>query len=234
MLFRKIIFTEDGSPTIYLPDWDEAYHSRRGAVQEAYHVFIQNGLQSIAQNFPIHILEIGFGTGLNALISCIESLKNNFSIKYTALEKYPVASEEWKQISFSENIKSFDSEILISETEIDRIYHALMESSWNEFTFVSRQFELKKNQTDFLNFDYPEDRFDVVYFDAFSPVIQPELWTEELFSVIYNSMRINAVLSTYSAKGSVRRAMLAAGFEVEKRPGPPGKREMLVARKNKK
>lgn len=229
MLIRKIIPTEDGSSTLFIPEWNESYHSRHGAIQEAYHVFIQNGLDLLSYKNEISILEIGFGTGLNSLITLGESFQNNLKINYTGIEKYPVSESEFSILNYPKSLKEIHSNLNISNEELSRFYANLMHAEWEKEVQINKNFNLTKIQADFLEFNYPENTFDLVYFDAFGARVQPELWTEELFGKIYKSMKKDAVFTTYSAKGSVRRALISVGFQVEKKPGPPGKREMLVA-----
>lgn len=231
MLERKIIPTEDGSVTIFIPEWNESYHSKHGAVQEAFHVFIRNGLDFLNDKNEISILEIGFGTGLNALITLTETFGKNQKIHYTGIEKYPVSKEEISLLNYAVSIKEFHPKMKLEQNDIQYFYDELMMAQWNEFVEINSNFKLKKIQADFLEFNYPENKFDLVYFDAFGARVQPELWTGELFEKIYKSMKTDAVFTTYSAKGSVRRALKSVGLKVEKRPGPPGKREMLIGKK---
>lgn len=232
MFLRKIILTEDGSATIHLEDWNESYHSKHGAVQEAYHVFILNGLDFFKETSEISILEIGFGTGLNALISFLEISETHQKINYTGLEKYPVVENEFKALNYPQSLKDFNSDLKLSETEISAVYNSLMKANWEDFQAIHPNFKLQKLQADFLEYEYPKEAFDLIYFDAFGARVQPELWTEELFDKLFKSLKPGGMLTTYSSKGSVRRALISVGFRVEKRPGPPGKREMLVAFKN--
>lgn len=232
MLSRKIILTEDGSATIHLEEWNESYHSKHGAVQEAYHVFIRNGLDFFKENSELSILEIGFGTGLNALISFLESSEGNQKINYTGIEKYPVLEEEFRVLNYPKALKQFQQDLKLSETEISAVYNSLMKANWEDFQAIHPNFQLQKLQADFLEYEYPKEAFDLIYFDAFGARVQPELWTEELFDKLFKSLKPGGMLTTYSSKGSVRRALISVGFRVEKRPGPPGKREMLVAFKN--
>lgn len=231
MLERKIIPTEDGSATIFIPEWNESYHSKHGAIQEAYHVFIRNGLDFFRDKNEISILEIGLGTGLNALITLVETSAENQKIKYTGIEKYPVSKKEISLLNYPASLKEFNPKIKFQIPEIQQFYDELMKAEWEGFMEIKSNFKLKKIQADFLDFDFPENEFNLVYFDAFGARVQPELWTEELFEKIYKSMKMEAVFTTYSAKGSVRRALQSVGLKVEKRPGPPGKREMLIAKK---
>jgi len=217
---RKIITTSDGSKTIHIEEWNEQYHSKHGAIQEAYHVFIKNGL-SLYENTAINILEIGFGTGLNALITAIEARKKNVIVNYTGVEAYPISIEELEQLNYI-------SELNVADFE--PVFKKMHGVDWEVGFFITENLKLLKQQKDFIKID-DENLYDLVYFDAFGARVQPELWTEEVFFKMYKAMKNKGVLVTYSAKGSVRRAMLAVGFKVERLPGPPGKREMLRATK---
>ncbi|MEJ1223505.1 tRNA (5-methylaminomethyl-2-thiouridine)(34)-methyltransferase MnmD [Sediminicola sp. 1XM1-17] len=217
---RKIITTSDGSKTIQIEDWDEQYHSKHGAVQEAYHVFIKHGL-SLFDHRKISILEIGFGTGLNALITLKEAQKLNLEVAYTGVEAFPVTKEEVAQLDY---IKELGAESLTAEFE------QMHNSPWERPISLTEKFSLQKQQKDFMEIE-DSNSYDLVYFDAFGARVQPELWTEVLFQKMYDALSLNGVLVTYAAKGSVRRAMLSVGFKVERLPGPPGKREMLRATK---
>ncbi|CAM3551357.1 tRNA (5-methylaminomethyl-2-thiouridine)(34)-methyltransferase MnmD [Zobellia roscoffensis] len=217
---RKIITTGDGSKTIQISDWDEQYHSKHGAVQEAYHVFIKHGL-SLFSGRDVNILEIGFGTGLNTLITYIESKKNSTKVGYRGVDAYPVSDEELEQLNYISELKA---EVFTND------FQKMHSSPWESDIQISDDFVLRKEKKFFADIT-DENIFDLVYFDAFGARVQPELWTEEIFSIMYRAMKKDGVLVTYAAKGSVRRAMLAVGFKVERLPGPPGKREMLRARK---
>jgi len=219
-LERKIITTSDGSTTIQIVDWNEQYHSIHGAIQEAYHVFIKKGL-SLYKDRAIAILEIGFGTGLNALITYIEAQNFNLKIDYTGVEAYPVSPEEIKQLNYIAQLEAQKF-----EGEFDTMHT----SEWEKTVEISSTFSLLKQQKDFMQIT-DKAAYDLIYFDAFGARVQPELWTEEIFKIMYAALNINGVLVTYAAKGSVRRAMLSVGFEVERLDGPPGKREMLRATK---
>jgi tRNA U34 5-methylaminomethyl-2-thiouridine-forming methyltransferase MnmC len=228
MLYREIIVTSDGSTTILIPEWNESYHSRHGSIQEAYHVFIGNGLNLISKK-EISILEIGFGTGLNAFITLIEALKNDLKINYTGIEKYPVTATEAKKLNYAEELSK--SNPSFSGFELENYYSDLIQAQWEKEIQVAENFNLTKIRADFFDFNYPENHFDLVYFDAFGFRVQPELWTEKLFEKLYKSLKPDGIFTTYSAKGSVRRSLISLGFKAEKKPGPPGKREMLVAKK---
>ncbi len=217
---RKIIETADGSKTIQIEDWQEQYHSKHGALQEAYHVFIQHGLLQLS-NPEINILEIGFGTGLNALVTLIESDKLGVSVHYVGVEKFPVSLLEVDALNYGSSswAKGY-------EKPFDKIHSC----PWEQQVRISDSFSLKKEKKDFREIK-DTDLFNLVYFDAFGARVQPELWTEEIFEIMFLAMKKEGILVTYSAKGSVRRAMQRVGFTVERLEGPPGKREMLRARK---
>tara|TARA_R110001632_G_scaffold42605_6_gene107889 strand:- start:1020 stop:1682 length:663 start_codon:yes stop_codon:yes gene_type:complete len=217
-LKREIIITSDGSTTIQIPEWNEQYHSIHGAIQEAYHVFIKQGLESISKN-KLSILEIGFGTGLNGFITFLEAQKNNLTIEYVGVEAYPVVPEEIEKLNYVSELNASHSA---------NIFETFHNCSWEERHQITTDFSLIKRQQ-FFNEIVDENTFDLVYFDAFGARLQPELWTEEIFSKMFTAMKPNGTLVTYSAKGSVRRAMQSVGFMVERLPGPPGKREMLRA-----
>ena len=215
---REIIVTSDGSTTIKLIDWDECYHSKHGAVQESKHVFIANGL-SLFENKPIAVLEMGFGTGLNAFITFLEAEKNKQSIDYVGLEAYPISSDEVQDMNYATTLEAKDYEMVFLEM------HTV---SWGEKRQLSDHFALTKRQQFFQDIE-DQECFDLIYFDVFGFRVQPELWSEEIFRKMYKSLKPNGVLVTYAARGVVKRNMLAVGFKVEKLPGPPGKREMFRA-----
>lgn len=217
---REIITTGDGSKTIQIMDWQEQYHSKHGAIQEAYHVFIKSGLD-LFENQEINILEIGFGTGLNAFITLIEFDKRNLKVNYTGVEAYPVSIEELNQLNYLEELKS------LSRKDDFDLMHT---STWGDKVEIVENFNLKKEQILFKEISAIAE-YDLIYFDAFGARVQPELWTVEIFQIMFNAMKSNGYLVTYAAKGSVRRAMQEVGFLVERLPGPPGKREMLRAKK---
>tara|TARA_R110002012_G_scaffold56123_10_gene143721 strand:+ start:113 stop:778 length:666 start_codon:yes stop_codon:yes gene_type:complete len=219
-LKRKIITTGDGSKTIQIEDWDEQYHSKHGAVQEAYHVFIEHGLR-LFQNEEIDLLEVGFGTGLNALITLAEAPKHDLNVNYVGVEAYPVSMEEVAALQYCVQL-GFDDK--------KGAFQKMHNSSWEKTIAITPDFSLLKQKRDFREVD-EENLFNLIYFDAFGARVQPELWTEEIFLKMFRALKPNGFLVTYAAKGSVRRAMQAVGFNVERLPGPPGKREMLRATK---
>lgn len=219
---REIIITADGSSSIHIPAWNEQYHSKHGAIQEAQHVFIKMGFQYILQQQKLEelkILEIGFGTGLNALITLLEAEKIKLPVNYTGVEAYPVNLKDVQQLNYAEQLKGGQTEVY---------FQKIHQNDW-EFAFqISENFTLTKEQKLFEEIT-AEKKFQLIYFDAFGARVQPELWEQSIFQKMYNALQLNGVLVTYSAKGSARRAMIACGFQVEKIPGPPGKREMLRA-----
>lgn len=223
---REIITTADGSKTIKLASLNEQYHSIHGAIQEATHVFIEKGFNNFLNTKkpleqPISILEIGFGTGLNALITLLESVKNKRAVFYTGVEAYPVKQTEIQQLNYPD---------LLKETNTKTYFKTIHESVWEKPTQITETFTLIKQQKLFQDISGIAC-YDVIYFDAFGPRVQPELWEEPIFKNMYQSLKPGGMLVTYSAKGSVRRTMQSVGFLVERLPGPPGKREMLRATK---
>ena len=214
---REILITSDGSSTIHLPDWNEQYHSKNGSINESYHVFIESGLRQV-ESKQVSILEIGFGTGLNCFITYLEAKKE---IEYVGVEAYPVTPEEIDKMNFIS---------ILNVEEDSAIFNEIHKVSWNEKHNITNKFSLEKRKQYFEDIE-DEDSYDLIYFDAFGARVQPQLWTEEIFKKMFIALKENGILVTYSAKGSVRRAMQAVGFTVERLPGPPGKREMLRARR---
>jgi tRNA U34 5-methylaminomethyl-2-thiouridine-forming methyltransferase MnmC len=215
---REIIKTLDGSTTIHLQEWDECYHSKHGAIQEAKHVFIKNGL-SLFENNPVSILEIGFGTGLNAFITFLEATQKQQNINYVGVEAYPVEATEVLAMNYVSELKA---------TEHEEVFVKMHKSPWDQKEQISTDFSLTKRKQFFDEIDDVEV-FDLIYFDAFGYRVQPELWSTEIFQKMYNSLKPNGVLVTYAARGVVKRSMISVGFTVEKLAGPPGKREMFRA-----
>jgi tRNA U34 5-methylaminomethyl-2-thiouridine-forming methyltransferase MnmC len=212
---REILITSDGSTTINLPELNEQYHSKNGSINESYHVFINSGLRQVESDV-VSILEIGFGTGLNCFITYLEAEKE---IDYVGVEAYPVTSEEVEKMNF---ISVLDAEK--DKASFEKIHNV----TWEEKHQISNKFSLTKRKQFFEDID-DKNAFNLIYFDAFGARVQPQLWTVEIFRKMFDSLKENGILVTYSAKGSVRRAMQEVGFTVERLPGPPGKREMLRA-----
>ena len=203
-----------------MPDINEQYHSKHGAIQEAYHVFIRMGLDLFKNE--VSILEIGFGTGLNAFITYLESKNRNLVINYTGVEAYPVDANEIFKLNYVDQLNAH---------QYKSIFDKLHTSKWETILSIDSNFYLTKLLTKIEDIN-ASNQYDLIYYDAFGARVQPELWTESIFKLMYEALKNKGVLVTYSAKGSVRRAMESVGFYVERLPGPPGKREMLRATKN--
>lgn len=219
-LFMKIIVTKDGSHTLQHPELDETYHSIHGAVQESMHVFIEAGLKAIAhQKKQISILEIGFGTGLNAWLTALTAHELTCAVEYTTLETFPLIPEITYQLNFANSARYKKFNTLFAEL------HA---SEWEKLIHLNSFFSLEKKHIKLEDFE-SKKQFDLIYFDAFSPQSQPELWTVAQFSKLYKSLHNSGILVTYCAKGAVKRNLKEAGFVIETLPGPPGKREMTRA-----
>ena len=216
---REIIETADGSKTIRLIDLDENYHSSHGALQEAVHVFIKNGLDEFKDKSQISIFEMGFGTGLNTYLSAIKSNELKLKVEYFGVEAFPVSETEILALDYSK----FGGELNKD------LYKRIHTASWNEMNAIGDFFSLKKIHSTLQNIDLEADFFDIVYYDAFGPRAQEEMWTLELFQKMYDSIKSGGFLVTYCAKGQVKRNMKAVGFTIEALPGPPGKREMTRA-----
>ncbi|WP_299064504.1 tRNA (5-methylaminomethyl-2-thiouridine)(34)-methyltransferase MnmD [uncultured Polaribacter sp.] len=214
---REILITSDGSTTINLPELNEQYHSKNGSIKESYHVFIESGLRQIEAD-KVAVLEIGFGTGLNCFITYLEAKKE---IDYFGVEAYPVTPEEVAKMNFIAVLQADDKQ---------DVFNKMHTNSWEKKHQISETFSLTKRKQ-FIEDIKDKNTFDLIYFDAFGARVQPQLWTVEIFQKMFDSLKENGILVTYSAKGSVRRAMQEVGFTVERLPGPPGKREMLRARK---
>ena len=221
---REIRTTQDGSKTLYIKDLNENYHSHHGALQEANHVFIKNGL-NLVNYYEINILELGFGTGLNALVTINDFLKNdkNHVINYFTVEKYPVNIEEVSELDYG---SSFE------HPEIKDFYEKLHQCPWNEKTEILSGFFFTKFQCDFFDIEnLVLPKINLVYYDCFGARVQPDLWEDKIFKIVSDTMEIEGLITTYSSKGSVRRILKDLNFEVEKKAGPPGKREMMIATK---
>lgn len=216
----KLVVTGDGSDSLYNEKFDQHYHSLHGALQESMHVFINAGLKyKQTTHTDISILEIGFGTGLNTLLTLQEAPSSK--INYTAIEKFPLSADIIEQLNYASVINNINSK------ESFRKIHA---ASWNAVHSINDLFLFKKVELDFENIDFNSE-FDIIYYDAFAPNAQPELWTIAIFTKMYNALKSNGILVTYCAKGEVKRNLKAVGFEIEALPGPIGKREMTRAHK---
>ncbi|MDO4763725.1 MAG: tRNA (5-methylaminomethyl-2-thiouridine)(34)-methyltransferase MnmD [Flavobacteriaceae bacterium] len=218
---RMLKTTADNSKTLYIEALDECYHSHHGALQEARHVFIKNGLNMLDFQ-EINILEMGFGTGLNVLVTMEEFLKSeNLKIRYYSLEKYPIDEQEAFQLAYDE---------LFENPVVKATFKKIHKAEWEKEVEIQPNFYLKKIKTDFFALNEIElPPIDLVYFDCFGARVQPDLWEKPLFELVSKKMKKGGLLTTYSSKGSVRRNLLELGFEVEKVEGPKGKREMINA-----
>ncbi len=211
----KIQTTQDGSHTLYIPSLDEHYHSTHGSIQESQHVFIRAGFNAIQQS-SVDILEVGFGTGLNAMLTINEANKQKKKVFYYGIEKYPLPPEILEKLNFKKLLRNGD--------DFSRI-HAC---PWETREVINPWFSLYKTRTDLLDAVLP-DLFDLIYYDAFSPGVQPSLWKEPVLQKMARVLRPGGVFITYCARGAVRRALADSGLKVERLPGPPGKREILRA-----
>ena len=217
---RKIVKTSDGSHSLRIEEWDEQYHSKHGAVAESSHVFIKQGLARSAKS-PVSILEMGFGTGLNALLTILYAIENGIKVQYTAIEAYPLKKEEWQLLNYSEHLNA---------PHAQAHFEKMHEADWGKPISISDSFTLYKLQEDMTNFT-ADSKFDLIYYDAFGYRVQPELWSEQIFKNMFRALKEGGILVTYAAKGLIRRTLQSVGFEVERLPGPPGKREMIRATK---
>jgi tRNA U34 5-methylaminomethyl-2-thiouridine-forming methyltransferase MnmC len=229
---KSLIITKDGSHTISIPEMNVTYHSHHGAIQESRHVFINAGLYHLLNNMQepdLYIFEMGFGTGLNALLTLIEANDRKRKIHYSTIELFPVAPVEATTLNYCDQLNRKD---------LSWAFEELHQCEWEKdvsitpfFTMHKQKFSLLEIKTSdlFHNRSFGQN---LIYFDAFAPAAQPELWTKEIFEVLYSGLMPEGVLVTYCSKGAVRRAMQAAGFVVEKIAGPPGKREIVRAIKN--
>lgn len=215
----KLILTSDGSHSLRVDELDEHYHSIHGAIQESKHVFIEAGLKYFKEKDNLAVFEVGLGTGLNVLLSVLESMNSPQKIHYTSIEAFPL---DWNIVSQLNYVNELKNE------ELKNVFDIIHRSDWNtpqkltpNFTFVKKQIKLQDIAL--------STEIDIIYFDAFGPRVQPEMWTAEVFLKLYSSLNANGILVTYCAKGEVKRTLKSCGFYVETLPGPPGKREMIRA-----
>jgi tRNA U34 5-methylaminomethyl-2-thiouridine-forming methyltransferase MnmC len=215
---RNIIITKDGSPSV---EWEEGvtYHSTFGALQESQHIFINEGWKALAGTAPVNVFELGLGTGLNALLTLIEAERSGRQVIYEAVEAYPLESDEVRKLDYC---------TLLGRPDLKSCFERLHQCDWEKPVSISPYFILYKSR-DVWPHHVLRQPAGLVYYDAFDPVVQPELWTPDVFGRLAGQLASGALLVTYCCKGTVRRAMQSAGFRVEKPPGPPGKREIVRA-----
>ncbi|MFO7614398.1 MAG: tRNA (5-methylaminomethyl-2-thiouridine)(34)-methyltransferase MnmD [Bacteroidales bacterium] len=215
--------TGDGSHTLFIPELNEHYHSHYGAVTESLHVFVGAGYDHVKPGKSrVKILEIGFGTGLNALLTSLCAEKDNVHVHYCAIETHPLSMEICNNLQFPPYTRT---------PYIHKRFLQLHETSWGEWHKLHECFSLQKIHRSVQQYDPVAGAFDLVYFDAFGPEVQPEMWMAEVFKKMYAALKPGGILVTYSTKGQVKRNLKEAGFGMEKLPGPPGKREILRALK---
>jgi len=218
----KIEVTEDGSNTLVHPKFNVHYHSVFGAIQESNHVFIDSGLKFQLPNLQdnrCRILEVGFGSGLNAFNTLISSEELSLNIDYVGVEQYPISLETVSQLNFPTAFRRED---------LQSTFNKMHDVEWEKPVTISENFILEKRQQDIFNLK-DENDYDLIFYDAFGPGAQPELWTAPIFEILYKSLKDQGVLVTYCAQGAARRAMQSVGFTVQRCPGPPSKRHMLRA-----
>lgn len=230
-MLRTIIKTADGSHSLFVEELNEHYHSIHGAIQESNHVFIDAGLKPFISGSitsyaegkgPLAVLEIGLGTGLNAILTYVETQSSDINIHYTAIEAYPVSADLIARLNYVE---------LLNAQNLQPVYTAIHACEWGRPVPLSNQFILFKIKNT-LQEAVLENSYHLIYFDAFGPGVQPEMWTEEIFAKLFAVVKSCGCLVTYCAKGEVKRTLKRVGFTVESLPGPPGKREMVRAIKN--
>jgi tRNA U34 5-methylaminomethyl-2-thiouridine-forming methyltransferase MnmC len=211
---RELRLTADGSPTLYVPELDETYHSMHGSVQEARHVFIENGLRFVAtESKQVNILEVGFGTGLNALLTAQYATENAIRVNYVGLEAYPVEEAIWKEINYH------------TDAEARSLYTKIMAHPFGETISIELNFSLFK-EAKLIQDWVANGTFDLIYYDAFGPRAQAEMWELPIFEKLYSLLNVGGALVTYCAQGQFKRHLKSLGMRVESLPGPPGKREM--------
>jgi tRNA U34 5-methylaminomethyl-2-thiouridine-forming methyltransferase MnmC len=219
----QLLITGDGSHTLYVPELDEHYHSTYGAITESLHVFIKSGLEALPAKKNISIFEVGFGTGLNALLACMAAVRLGANISYFALEKNPIDMELIGNLNYATHLSA--------ENNSQEMFMVIHQAPWNETSRIHPGFQLHKIHESLLGY-YPGFTYDLVFFDAFGPGKQPEMWNTEIFKRLFDKLNPGGILTTYCVKGDVKRMVKQAGFKIEKLPGPPGKREILRATKD--
>lgn len=217
--FQKLTVTGDGSHSLRHETLNEHYHSQHGAAQESAHVFLKSAFDEI-QKEQLSILEFGFGTGLNALLTLQRAEKTNTFVQYTSLEKFPLAEKVWQQLNYPVFCSAEES-----------LFHALHLTEWKGMHRITPYFQLRKTMVGFEDYASEKEAYDIIYFDAFAPTHHPEAWSKSVLKACFTSLKIGGIWVSYCAQGAVRRRLQEVGFVVEKIQGPPGKREMLRGRK---
>lgn len=216
----ELITTKDGSHTLFVPELNEHYHSTWGAIEEAEHIFIKAGIERIDKN-NISVFEMGFGTGLNAFLTAIFSEINDLNVGYTTIEKYPINDETKQKLNYSS---------LIQNDKYKNLFDLLHQADWGNTTSISKDFEIEKINSSIQEFE-TNKKFDVIYYDAFAPNKQPDVWSFDIFEKVIGWLNTEGRIVTYTAKGEIKRIWQKLGLRIEKLPGPPGKREFLVGTK---
>ncbi len=217
----KIITTEDGSHSLYRPDLNETYHSFHGALQESVHVFINMGLKYYfekCQKSTARILEVGFGTGLNALLTEEYAANNEVEIYFETLETVPLGSDIYEKLNYAQKMAK------------QEIFTAMHSAAWNWEEKITDFFSIKKIEGSLIDYQN-NDLFDLIYFDAFAPSKQPELWSKSIMGKMHSLLNSGGIITTYCAKGQLKRDLRDVGFEVSTLPGAPGKKEMVRGQK---
>lgn len=222
---RNLIVTKDGSHSVAVPEWKASYHSLYGALNESLHVYIESGLkywfnQHVTANRCV-IFEMGFGTGLNTLLTIIEAKNLQCNVLYETVEAFPLEDSITQQLNYCKSL---------AQESWQPVFESLHSVEWNKVQQITDFFSFKKIHAALADYT-PTEPINIIFYDAFAPAAQPELWTKEVFEPLLHILAPDGMLVTYCSKGDVRRALLAAGFSVDKIPGPPGKREMIRARK---
>ncbi len=215
----ELIITKDGSHTFYISALNEHYHSHFGAVQESKFVFIEAGFNSCSKK-EMAIFEVGFGTGLNAWLTAIEAQKQQKKVVYHSIEKFPLDYSTIRQLNYPG----------FCEKKFSPLFYQIHRAEWDKQEQINEYFSLFKIKADWENYNFKND-FNLIYFDAFAPEVQPEMWSEAVFAKLYQAINLGGFLVTYSCKGIIKRRLSNTGFIWEKLPGPPGKREILRAQK---
>lgn len=214
----QVISTNDGSKTVYIPEIDENYHSSHGALQEALHVFIEHGLKTKLDQKNISIFEMGFGTGLNAILTLKSTFFLDVHISYNGIEAFPLSNEIIEQLDYNNFI----------DLELEHYFEKMHQEDWNKEIELTDKFKFKKINASIEDYKMESEKHDIIYFDAFGPRAQSAMWDISILKKMYDSLKPEGIFVTYCAKGQVKRDLKTIGFTVKSLPGPPGKREMTV------